>query len=83
MARLQFAFGLLTATLLLLGSVGSAAPCAECFTQSRAAYYPNSDDKGTESEFISESFQHYALKWYLQICANDFIDITILNLDCI
>ncbi|KAH6835835.1 hypothetical protein C2S53_007818 [Perilla frutescens var. hirtella] len=49
MACLQFVFNFLVATLLLLKCVGNAAPCEDCFTQSRAAYYPNSDDKGTET----------------------------------
>ncbi|KAG6387956.1 hypothetical protein SASPL_153152 [Salvia splendens] len=49
MAMMALVFGLLTATLLLFGSFGDAAPCADCFSQSRAAYYPNSDDKGTET----------------------------------
>lgn len=49
MAFLQFVFNFLVATLLLLECVGNAAPCGDCFTQSRAAFYPNSDDKGTET----------------------------------
>ncbi|XP_057799623.1 expansin-like B1 [Salvia miltiorrhiza] len=46
---LKFVFGLLAAALFLLESLGDAAPCTDCFTQSRASYYPNSDEKGTET----------------------------------
>lgn len=30
-------------------NVATAATCSDCFIHSRAAYYPNSDEKGTES----------------------------------
>ncbi|WOL07135.1 expansin-like B1 isoform X1 [Canna indica] len=34
---------------LLCHSMARADTCSDCFTQSRAAYYPNSDQQGTES----------------------------------
>lgn len=40
----------LFASFLLMQTPGDAATCSDCFTRSRAAYYPNSDEKGTESE---------------------------------
>ncbi|KAA8522103.1 hypothetical protein F0562_012583 [Nyssa sinensis] len=39
----------LVATLLLMQTLGDAATCSDCFIQSRAAYYPNSDEQGTET----------------------------------
>ncbi|XP_057512635.1 expansin-like B1 [Actinidia eriantha] len=36
-------------TFLLMQTLGDAATCSTCFTQSRAAYYPNSDEQGTET----------------------------------
>lgn len=72
MAFLQFAFNLLVATLLILEPLTIAAPCKDCFTQSRAAYYLNSDDKGTESKLISSPKLQ---KMTCMITANDFIDI--------
>ncbi|KAJ0113204.1 hypothetical protein Patl1_01197 [Pistacia atlantica] len=36
------------ATLLLIQTLAEAATCSDCFVQSRAAYYPNSDDNGTD-----------------------------------
>ncbi|XP_010269911.1 PREDICTED: expansin-like B1 [Nelumbo nucifera] len=39
---------LLLVSFLLLQTPAYAATCSDCFTQSRAAYYPNSDEKGTE-----------------------------------
>ncbi|XP_057977417.1 expansin-like B1 [Malania oleifera] len=39
----------LLASLLLVQTLADAATCSDCFVQSRAAYYPNSDEKGTES----------------------------------
>lgn len=84
MARLQFVFNLLIATLLLLESVGNAAPCRDCYTQSRAAHYPSSDDKGTESE-LSVQQRYYckhacreSLKFHMPrktMHDNDFINI--------
>lgn len=35
--------------LLINFTVGDAATCSDCFTHSRAAYYPNSDEQGTET----------------------------------
>lgn len=46
---LQFLL-VLFASFLRLQSPAYAATCSDCFTHSRAAYYPNSDEKGTESE---------------------------------
>ncbi|KAA8525934.1 hypothetical protein F0562_007966 [Nyssa sinensis] len=40
---------LLVATLLLKQTLGDAATCSDCFIQSRAAHYPNSDEQGTET----------------------------------
>ncbi|KAL6985826.1 hypothetical protein U1Q18_019198 [Sarracenia purpurea var. burkii] len=37
-------------TFLLFQTPGDAATCSDCFTHSRAAYYPNSDQQGTDSE---------------------------------
>ncbi|PSR91666.1 Expansin-like [Actinidia chinensis var. chinensis] len=39
----------LFATFLLMQTLGDAATCSDCFTHSRAAYYPNSDEQGTET----------------------------------
>ncbi|GAV71891.1 DPBB_1 domain-containing protein [Cephalotus follicularis] len=39
----------LSATLLLIQSLAEAATCSNCFIQSRAAYYPNSDEQGTDT----------------------------------
>ncbi|XP_059640051.1 expansin-like B1 [Cornus florida] len=39
----------LVATLLLMQTLGDAATCSDCFIQSRAAHYPNSDEQGTET----------------------------------
>ncbi|XP_057487505.1 expansin-like B1 [Actinidia eriantha] len=39
----------LFATFLLMQTLGDAATCSDCFTHSRAAHYPNSDEKGTET----------------------------------
>ncbi|KAF7137534.1 hypothetical protein RHSIM_Rhsim07G0121300 [Rhododendron simsii] len=39
----------LFASFLLMQTPGDAATCSDCFTRSRAAYYPNSDEKGTET----------------------------------
>ncbi|XP_058104179.1 expansin-like B1 [Magnolia sinica] len=35
-------------SLLLGASMARAATCSDCFTRSRAAYYPNSDESGTD-----------------------------------
>ncbi|EEF33602.1 expansin-like B1 [Ricinus communis] len=40
---------LLLATLLFMQTLAEAATCSDCFSQSRAAHYPNSDDQGTVS----------------------------------
>ena len=34
-------------------NVATAATCSDCFIHSRAAYYPNSDEKGTESKILN------------------------------
>ncbi|KAJ9130544.1 hypothetical protein P3X46_034386 [Hevea brasiliensis] len=39
---------LLFATLLFLQTLAEAATCSDCFIHSRAAYYPNSDEQGTD-----------------------------------
>ncbi|EEF33601.1 Major pollen allergen Ory s 1 precursor, putative [Ricinus communis] len=39
---------LLFATLLFLQTLAEAATCSDCFTHSQAAYYPNSDEQGTD-----------------------------------
>ncbi|KAI3918177.1 hypothetical protein MKX01_041497 [Papaver californicum] len=45
----SFVFFFLFAPLLVLQQIPChAATCNDCFIQSRAAYYPNSDEKGTE-----------------------------------
>ena len=44
------ALSFLFATFLLMQTLGDAATCSDCFTHSRAAHYPNSDEQGTESE---------------------------------
>ena len=31
-------------------TLAEAATCSDCFTHSRAAYYPNSDENGTDSK---------------------------------
>ncbi|XP_010274616.1 PREDICTED: expansin-like B1 [Nelumbo nucifera] len=38
----------LLVSFLLSQTTADAATCSDCFTQSRAAYYPNSHEKGTE-----------------------------------
>ncbi|CAK9173354.1 unnamed protein product [Ilex paraguariensis] len=48
MANLQF-LSILSATFLFLLTLGNAAPCSDCFIHSRAAYYPNSDEQGTDT----------------------------------
>ncbi|XAR54856.1 hypothetical protein NMG60_11030171 [Bertholletia excelsa] len=40
---------LLVAALLLVHTQGDTSTCSDCFTHSRAAYYPDSDEKGTEN----------------------------------
>ncbi|XP_058190212.1 expansin-like B1 [Rhododendron vialii] len=42
-------FHLFSTFLLMKITVGDAATCSDCFTHSRAAYYPNSDEQGTET----------------------------------
>ncbi|KAL2455412.1 Expansin-like B1 [Forsythia ovata] len=42
-------FLILLVTFLLMHILANAATCQDCFVHSRAAYYPNSDDKGTET----------------------------------
>lgn len=42
-------FKLLIAIYILTKSPSDAATCSNCFTHSRAAYYPDSDEKGTET----------------------------------
>ncbi|CAL5432418.1 unnamed protein product [Camellia sinensis] len=49
MAFSQLSFSFVFATFLLLQSQGEAATCSDCFTHSRAAHYPNSDEHGTET----------------------------------
>jgi hypothetical protein len=47
----QFQITLLCATLfvfVLQTSIGEAATCSDCFVQSRAAYYPNSEENGSD-----------------------------------
>ncbi|KAM6557425.1 hypothetical protein CsatB_004444 [Cannabis sativa] len=39
----------LFAILLIMHAKAKASTCDDCFTQSRASYYPNSDEKGTDS----------------------------------
>ncbi|KAF8412515.1 hypothetical protein HHK36_000483 [Tetracentron sinense] len=39
----------LLVSLLLTQTPADAATCSDCFTQSRAAYYSNSDEKGTDA----------------------------------
>ncbi|KAK6935038.1 RlpA-like protein, double-psi beta-barrel domain [Dillenia turbinata] len=39
----------LFASFLLLQTPSDAATCSDCFVQSRAAYYPNSDEQGTDT----------------------------------
>ncbi|KDP45948.1 hypothetical protein JCGZ_11851 [Jatropha curcas] len=36
-------------SLLYMQTLAEAATCSDCFIQSRAAHYPNSDEQGTES----------------------------------
>lgn len=40
---------ILFATFLSVINSGKTATCSDCFIHSRAAYYPNSDEKGTET----------------------------------
>ncbi|KAL3650864.1 Expansin-like B1 [Castilleja foliolosa] len=49
MARLMILSHLVVLTFLLFESPGNAATCTDCFIQSRAAHYPNSDDNGTDT----------------------------------
>ncbi|XP_052170522.1 expansin-like B1 [Diospyros lotus] len=49
MAFSQLSLSFLFATFLLMQTLGNAATCSDCFTHSRAAYYPNSDEQGTET----------------------------------
>ncbi|KAJ7003530.1 expansin-like B1 [Populus alba x Populus x berolinensis] len=39
----------LSATLFFMQTLAEAATCSDCFTHSRAAYYPNSDENGTDT----------------------------------
>lgn len=39
----------LFATFLFIQTLASSATCPDCFVPSRAAYYPNSTEKGTET----------------------------------
>ncbi|XP_031126645.1 expansin-like B1 [Ipomoea triloba] len=48
MAVLQ-CLAVLIGTFLVIQSPGDAATCSDCFIQSQATYYPNSDDNGTDS----------------------------------
>ncbi|GER39658.1 expansin L [Striga asiatica] len=49
LASFVFFFNFLVAICLLFERPGNAATCTDCFIQSRATHYPNSDDKGTET----------------------------------
>ncbi|CAA0810613.1 Expansin-like B1 [Striga hermonthica] len=49
MAGFVLFFNFLVAVCLLFERPGNAATCTDCFIQSRATHYPNSDDKGTET----------------------------------
>ncbi|KAH7863694.1 hypothetical protein Vadar_020833 [Vaccinium darrowii] len=49
MAFSQLSLLSLFASFLLTQTPGDAATCSDCFTRSRAAYYPNSDENGTET----------------------------------
>ncbi|KAI8530287.1 hypothetical protein RHMOL_Rhmol11G0045000 [Rhododendron molle] len=42
-------FYMFSTFLLMKITVGDAATCSDCITHSRAAYYPNSDEQGTET----------------------------------
>ncbi|CAI0418329.1 unnamed protein product [Linum tenue] len=46
---LSLQYFLLVASLLLMQTLSHAATCNDCFTSSRAAHYPNSDELGTDS----------------------------------
>ncbi|KAJ4728766.1 Expansin-like [Melia azedarach] len=41
-------FVFVLATLCFIQALAEAAACSDCFTTSRAAYYPNSDERGTD-----------------------------------
>ncbi|PON34061.1 Expansin/Lol pI [Parasponia andersonii] len=45
LSSLSFLF----AILLLMHAHAKASTCSDCFVQSRASYYPNSDEKGTDT----------------------------------
>lgn len=47
-------FSLLHAAIFLLMQTlpKASSVCSDCFVQSRAAYYPNSDEQGTDSKRI-------------------------------
>nr|CAD1818538.1 unnamed protein product [Ananas comosus var. bracteatus] len=47
---LQYLLLVLLLPALLFLPMAMADSCSDCFVQSRAAYYPNSDQEGTESE---------------------------------
>ncbi|KAJ6347856.1 hypothetical protein OIU76_004366 [Salix suchowensis] len=40
---------LLPATFFFMQTLAEAATCSDCFIQSQAAYYPNSDENGTDT----------------------------------
>jgi hypothetical protein len=40
----------LSGTLLFMQTLAEAATCSDCFIHSRAAYYPNSYENGTDSK---------------------------------
>lgn len=57
---------ILFATFLSIINLGKAATCSECFIHSRAAYYPNSDDKGTESKISNYKYMPHRYM-YVQV----------------
>lgn len=47
-------------------NTATAATCSDCFIPSRAAYYPNSDEKGTESKILNyEHLSHTNVQMHL------------------
>ena len=56
MASSLSSLSFLFAILLLMQAQAYASTCNDCFIQSRAAYYPNSDELGTDSKIMREKY---------------------------
>lgn len=56
------------AILLLMQSQVKASACSDCFVQSRAAYYPNSDEQGTDRKRVQHKSNTFSWCLYQLTC---------------